>query len=156
MKQPRDKLNQKWVPIEQISWRKRIKRAFRLYVLVPLLGASLLLGAAYAFLVKYEDVLKPHAAEAKEVQRNIPPVLQRIAKCESGGRQFKANGDVVRGIKVPNDIGKYQINITHNGFQAMKLGYNILTEEGNEKMALWLYENQGTEPWSSSKHCWAK
>lgn len=37
----------------------------------------------------------------------IPPLLQKIGKCESGGRQFNPDGSVVRGKINPEDTGYY-------------------------------------------------
>ena len=86
----------------------------------------------------------------------VPAVLERIAFCESRGRQFDENGDVVRGEHNPDDIGKYQINLEHWGADAKKLNYDLFTEEGNRAMALELYRRLGTKPWIWSKPCWDK
>lgn len=101
------------------------------------------------------------------------PVLDRIADCESGvrdahgkaikgsARQFDKNGQVVMNVNKTGkyagsvDIGKYGVNVTIWGKKAGELGYNLATEEGNKGMAVWLYENMGTEPWSgTSGSCW--
>jgi hypothetical protein len=89
-------------------------------------------------------------------ETKIPAVLQRIAKCESENKQFKANGDIVRGKVNPNDVGRYQINELYHYDIARKMNMDIFTEAGNEAYALYLYQTQGTEPWSSSKKCWNK
>lgn len=88
--------------------------------------------------------------------RPLPPIFTAIAACESGGKQFHANGQVIRGRINRNDIGKYQINLTIWGRTAQELGYNIFSEEGNEEMALELYRRHGLQPWYLSKHCWGK
>ena len=85
----------------------------------------------------------------------VPAILEKIAKCESRGQHYDANGEVVIG-KNPNDIGKYQINQIVWGETAEKLQYDIFTEDGNEQMALQLYRAEGTAPWSASKWCWNK
>lgn len=84
------------------------------------------------------------------------PILEKIAKCESDNKQFKANGDVIRGKKNPSDIGKYQINEYIHNDKARSLGFDIFTEQGNHDMAVYLFTTQGTEPWNSSKPCWSK
>jgi len=81
-------------------------------------------------------------------------MMGKIAFCESDGRHFDENGEVVRGKANPYDIGKYQINVLYWGEKAKELGYDIFTEEGNEAMALQMYREQGTKPWLSSKPCW--
>ena len=84
----------------------------------------------------------------------VPAILAKIAVCESGGRQFNENGGVVRGVSHTADIGKYQINMSVWAGEAQRLGFDIMTEEGNEAMALELYQRAGTAPWVSSKPCW--
>jgi hypothetical protein len=86
--------------------------------------------------------------------RTAPPVLKRIAFCESGDRHFDAHGNVIRGKVNPEDIGRFQINQAMWGKNAEKLGYDIFSEEGNLLMALYLYEKQGTRPWVYSQKCW--
>lgn len=96
------------------------------------------------------------------------PVLSRIADCESGVRnasgrsvtgsasQYDKNGQVVMR---PNkngsvDVGIMQINVATWGMKATALGYDLTSESDNKAMALWIYENRGTEDWYSSKSCW--
>ena len=86
----------------------------------------------------------------------LPAIFDRISYCESGGRQYDANGNVIRGVVNPNDVGKYQINLAVWGREAKKLGIDVFTEEGNEQMALMLYERHGTQPWNPSKSCWSR
>ena len=82
--------------------------------------------------------------------------LISICTCESGLKQFKSDGSVVRGIVNNQDIGMCQINLTHHGDMAEKLGFDVFTEEGNIKYSNWLYEQQGSTPWNWSKSCWNK
>ncbi|MEK7085282.1 MAG: hypothetical protein AAB904_02000 [Patescibacteria group bacterium] len=96
----------------------------------------------------------PVVEKAEEVPA-IPDVLEKIAACESRGRHFDKNGNVLRGVN-KHDIGKYQINVNYWGDLARELGHDIFTEEGNEKMALAIYHKYGTKPWKWSKHCWSK
>ena len=84
----------------------------------------------------------------------IPLVLLEIAKCESNSRQFDKDGNVIRGVVNPHDLGLFQINELYHGEMATKMGWDLLTEEGNTKMALYLYKNQGTVPWRWSRQCW--
>lgn len=86
----------------------------------------------------------------------IPPILEEIARCESGGRQFKENGEVIRGVINSQDVGKFQINEKYHLAKSKELGMDIYTEQGNTAYALWLYKNQGTTPWNWSKGCWSK
>ena len=94
--------------------------------------------------------------ESNVVTQNdsIPEILQRIAICESGGKQFDAQGTVIKGIQNTLDTGKYQINLKYWSEDARRLNYDLFTEEGNELMALWIYKHYGTKPWSWSEKCW--
>jgi hypothetical protein len=92
--------------------------------------------------------------EKTETAKSDPPeILQKIAECESGGRHFDKNGEVIKGVNI-EDVGKYQINTKYWAKEAQKLGYDLHTEEGNEAMAHELYRRYGTKPWRWSKKCW--
>jgi len=84
----------------------------------------------------------------------LPPVLQRIAQCESHGQHWTMNGKVVRGKRNRHDTGLFQINTIVWGKKAQELGYDIRTPEGNTHMARYLFENYGSVPWQSSAACW--
>lgn len=121
-------------------------------------GLSLLLAIAYTY---GQINIAEHIINAETITHTIMqptdfPILEKIAKCESGYKQFKANGDVIRGKINPSDIGKYQINEYINNDLARKLHFDIFTEQGNHDMAVYLFTHQGTEPWNSSKSCWSK
>lgn len=86
--------------------------------------------------------------------------LKTVCSCESGNgaygepQQFHEDGSVVRGIINPLDIGQCQINLKYWGEEAEELGYDIFTSQGNIKMANYIYDNSGLQPWSASKQCW--
>ena len=87
---------------------------------------------------------------------SIPPVLERIAKCESGGQHYK-NGQVIFNANTNGtvDIGYFQINSIWNK-KATELGLDLSKEKDNKAFAMWIYKNRGTEDWYSSKACWQK
>ncbi len=96
-----------------------------------------------------------------EVVVEVPikaPVLERIATCESGGSHYDKNGQVQFNANTNGsvDIGKYQINNKAWGKKATDMKLNLVVEEDNKKMAQYIYETHGTEPWYSSKKCWNK
>jgi hypothetical protein len=96
-----------------------------------------------------------HATPVVIVQEDrLPPVLHRIAQCESRGRHFTPDGRVVRGTRHPQDLGLFQINTVVWGKKAQELGYDLRTPEGNTHMARYLFENYGSVPWQSSAACW--
>lgn len=95
------------------------------------------------------------AETIKEVPvKEIPPVLKRIAKCESGDMHYK-NGQVIFNANSNGtvDRGRYQINSVWDK-KATELGLDLSNEKDNEQFAMWLYENRGSEDWYSSKSCW--
>jgi hypothetical protein len=87
--------------------------------------------------------------------------LKRIASCESWGdpnkepREFLPDGSVLHGETNPDDIGLAQINLPIWGPQALKLGFDIYSYEGNLKMAKWIFDKYGSNPWYLSSHCWS-
>ena len=49
-----------------------------------------------------------------------------------------------------------QINEYYHNQNSDKLGYDILTLEGNTAYARYLFEKYGVKPWISSAKCWNK
>ena len=100
-----------------------------------------------------------HADTVRIVEKDVrtwPKALQAICNAESGGKHLKPNGRVIRGHVNPSDIGLCQINEPIWNDKAREMGFDIFTEEGNKAMALWLFDNYGTEPWNASKAGWIK
>lgn len=88
--------------------------------------------------------------------KGTTPVMERIAKCESGNSHVDPKTGQVYMLANTNktvDVGKYMINTVWHK-KAKELGLDITKEVDNEKMAYWIYENVGTSPWSASLHCW--
>lgn len=82
------------------------------------------------------------------------PIMVDISECESHFRQFNKDGEVYRGKQNTHDVGVMQVNEDFHLATSKKLGYDIYTLEGNMEYARFLYEREGTAPWSSSKACW--
>ena len=83
-------------------------------------------------------------------------VLPIIAECESGGRQFDDDGNLITNATT-TAVGKYQIMASLHEEKAKGLGHDIRTLEGNEAYARILYGESGTEHWeadSESRACW--
>jgi hypothetical protein len=92
---------------------------------------------------------------------SVPKALKNIQTCESRTGHY----EVVNGKKVfvqrtntdgSKDWGAYQINDKRWQAEAEKHGWNIHTPEGNEAMAMYLYETYGVRPWYLSVNCWLK
>ena len=82
--------------------------------------------------------------------------LPIIAECESGGRQFDDEGNLIRNLE-SSAIGKYQIMASLHEEKARGMGFDIRTEAGNEAYAKFLYQGSGTLHWeadSRSRACW--
>ena len=84
------------------------------------------------------------------------PVLAEIARCESHFRQYDSSGATLRGELVKEDVGIMQINEYFHSKQAEKLNLDLLTIEGNLAYGKYLFEKEGTKPWSASAPCWEK
>jgi hypothetical protein len=85
-------------------------------------------------------------AKVEEAFAHAPEMIA-IAKCESGFRQFKADGTVLYGGAGAKYVGIFQIGYDLHSATALKLGHDILTVEGNIGYAVYLYSKQGTAPW---------
>jgi hypothetical protein len=83
------------------------------------------------------------------------PVMIPIARCESTFTQFNSSGNTLNGGS-GGMMGVYQINRSVHTKFALSLGYDITTLLGNLQYARYLYNNEGTGPWTSSKSCWGK
>lgn len=106
--------------------------------------------------------LPPAVVTPKET---MAAVMQRIADCESGGgvkggaHQFNKDGTIVmhQNNNGSIDEGYMQINLTVAHInQAAKMGLNLSNEEDNKAFGVWIYENEGTDPWSASAKCWRR
>ena len=95
-----------------------------------------------------EDVPKVIEEEIPDV----PHIMNKIAYCESGNKQFNSEGAVI--MSPTSDVGIYQINWVH-WERAEELGIDLWTEEGNTRFAKILYNQAGTTPWYQSEHCWS-
>ncbi len=83
-------------------------------------------------------------------------ILYRIAFCESTYSQYDKYGNVKRGVVNSKDVGIFQINEKYHLANAKRMGIDLYTPEGNMEYALYLYERDGSQPWSASEPCWGK
>lgn len=77
------------------------------------------------------------------------PLLKRIGECESGFRMIPNH------TGASSAFGIFQILKVHDR-RAASMGVSRFTTEGNIRLAVALYEEQGSKPWNASKHCWNK
>jgi hypothetical protein len=134
-------------------FKRGVRKAFKIIALMYTI-AFVMLGI---YTAGSKSTITYAAGETVIQMENNFPILDKIATCESKGKQFLANGVLVKHVNTNGtiDIGKYEINTVWEA-KSVALGYNIYTEEGNHDMALWLFKNQGSEPWASSRFCWSK
>jgi hypothetical protein len=84
------------------------------------------------------------------------PLMARIGACESHNRQYDSSGNVLRGEKNVYDRGVMQINLLYHADEAVKMGLDLNSIDGNVAFARHLYEKFGAQPWISSSACWSK
>ena len=154
--------------MKQISegWRQ-IKRERRLKKL-KLVGTIILGLLLFSLWVAVSSLDRPSfAKEQREeltekqirpvvilTEVKIPPILEKISFCESSGKHFDGNGEVLRGEIDPRDTGKFQISSFYFGDAAEAIELDLEDPEDNEKMALWIFNNYGSVPWVKSFDCW--
>jgi hypothetical protein len=76
--------------------------------------------------------------------------MLKIARCESGIKQFKVDGSVL--ISPTSDIGIFQINQVH-WKRAKELGIDINSVDGNIQFAKLLYKSNRFGDWYMSRSC---
>lgn len=82
------------------------------------------------------------------------PEMIAIAECESKFRQFADSGAPLYGGWNRGMVGVFQFYENIHGGDALRLGYDLATVEGNIGYAHHLYNLQGLRPWASSEFCW--
>jgi hypothetical protein len=143
---------------------RRRRRAWQPRGLVALVLSGLLLsvGVLLGQAVPWKDARSPvpqvgpqsHVVVVQD--DTLPPVMQRIAQCESWGQHLTREGKVLRGKRNPQDLGLFQINAVVWTKKAEELGYDIRTRDGNAHMARYIFENYGSVPWHASAKCWSR
>ncbi len=83
------------------------------------------------------------------------PVMIQIARCESTFRHILPDGTVLKGRVDPADTGVMQINKRYHESTAKAMNLNLDDIYHNMAYARYLYETQGTQPWSASAPCWS-
>lgn len=135
------------------SFKIRAKRFLRKVFQLSMLGLALYVAFLFGrYTTPTETIVNVVKAESK-----IPPIMQKIAECESKNQHFDKNGQVLMRSNTNRsvDVGRYQINTVWFA-KATEMGLDITLEKDNEKMAMWIYENRGTRDWYSSQSCWSK
>lgn len=152
------------------SLRTKIKRLWYLTKVTVLMLAMLSIAAVIGYALHGNTITTTNTTVIAAPVKISFPILDRIAAAESHKSQTCTAqlvalkmchsyeiGGVLRRVNSNGtyDTGYYQINSTHIA-DALALGYNIDTQEGNTAYAQYLFEHQGSEPWSASKAEWNK
>lgn len=124
--------------------------------------ASIALALSAAFGATVPPPPPPPVPQAQTVKEYVQeyfadePIMIAVAQCESHFRQYGLDGNIYRGVQNNLDVGVMQINERYHLSDATKLGYDVYSVPGNVAYARYLYERQGTAPWSASEPCWGK
>ncbi len=109
---------------------------------------------ALAYSGDIEQTSSETEKRVREYFKDIP-LMAEVAYCESHFEQVDKNtGEIKRGFMNAADVGVMQINERYHAETAKKLGIDIYSLEGNMQYARYLYEHEGTQPWSASRPCW--
>jgi hypothetical protein len=138
----------------------KVKRFFKKLLFWSVVILSLALTVQY-FRWAYPTTITEEVIKEVIINQEIKyPILDKIALCESNNKHYDENGQVLvrgnTGSRASVDIGRYQINAMYHGKKATEMGLNLFDERDNKTFAIYLFETQGTEPWSASKKCWIK
>lgn len=82
------------------------------------------------------------------------PIMIEVARCESTFRHELADGSVLQGRVDSDDTGVMQINKRYHEEAAIGMQLDLDDIYHNMAYARYLYETQGTQPWSASMPCW--
>lgn len=119
---------------------------------------QLSIGSGTILPIESNPILSPVSQNVEYEVRNFfkdRSILIRIAWCESRFKHYDSNGGLLRGHRNKNDVGVMQINEFYHADNALHMGYDLYTPQGNLGYAKWLFERHGTEPWFYSRGCWS-
>ncbi len=84
------------------------------------------------------------------------PVMIEVARCESTFRHELEDGSILHGKVDSADTGVMQINKRYHEQTATAMNLDLDKIYDNMAYARYLYDTQGTRPWSASMPCWGK
>jgi len=109
--------------------------------------------ATFLFIVPFnvhaQSLTQSEQAEKVKAYFEDTPAMINIAECESGLRQYTDSGGVLRGGSGGKMIGVFQLHEDYHRAPALSLGLDIDTIDGNMAYAKYLFQKEGTAPWSS-------
>ena len=139
------------------QFKNKVKSFFR-KVMFWFIVVCMLAGVIQYFRWAYPTTITKEITKEVIVNQDIKyPVLDRIMMCESGGKHFDKNGQVMlRGNTNKSvDVGIMQINSIWFS-KATELGLDLTKEADNREFGKYLYTTRGTVDWIYSQKCWNK
>ena len=106
-----------------------------------------------------EEVTESNTLNTEKIVRSYfrdIPIMVQIARCESTFRHTLEDGSVLQGVVDKADTGVMQNNKRYHEKTAIAMNLNLDDIYHNMAYARYLYETQGTQPWSASAPCWSK
>lgn len=82
------------------------------------------------------------------------PIMIEVARCESTFTHELKDGSVLQGRVDSDDTGVMQINKRYHLKTATTMELDLDDIYQNMEYARYLYDRQGTQPWSASMPCW--
>jgi hypothetical protein len=80
------------------------------------------------------------------IAKDFSPRMVKIVNCESGLKQFEADGTVV--LSPTLDVGLFQINLKAHLKTSQRMGLDVINSlEDNYTYAKYLYAQSGEKPW---------
>ncbi len=118
---------------------------------------------AYGNIAVDEEVALSHEKIAVDQTESIVrsyfadiPIMIEVARCESTFTHTLADGSVLKGRVDNDDTGVMQINKRYHQETALAMDLDVYDIYDNMAYARYLYERQGTQPWSASMPCWGQ
>ena len=93
-----------------------------------------------------------------EVESSEEPavIMERIAKCESGGTHYRKDGTLIKNVNNNGTIDFGNFRSVLHGKQIRFIGNEHLSSGRKQSLRLLAFRERSTEDWYSSKHYWAK
>ncbi len=102
-----------------------------------------------------KTIAPPNQPIEQETKQIVPPLLEKIALCESSNNPLATN-------KKSSAKGLYQFLDSSWKFYGNQLWHediinkNVFDPEDSKELAVFVFEKYGSRPWSESSGCWSK
>lgn len=134
----------------EVEPSKRIKGILMSVMALPFLLFPNIAGTTYYYEApepKTVDSLITIYAKKYGVDEQL---ARDIIRCESNFFEDALNTKAIVG----EDVGIFQLNSYYWQEHMAEKGWDIYNTEDNIEAGMWLLNEQGSQPWLWSKHCW--